>query len=268
MILGGTKGRHLGATPAELSRLPYGHFWNPVVRPISDEARQAAIESPFAGPLLPPIDDTSWASGPATGALENGYSLVDGALHVAERTPMPGVTPAMIDWWFGWHSDEPTRYKLWHPRAHVHAEWASPPTHAGPGRHIGHTSIVDEYLGAELGRFAIRFLDPGELGLPKRALDDEVFICARVGFAEIPLDAGYLIHQVRSIEGGAEMRSRFWIGGKNASLRAGFLGDLIMPLARALKQPTAREGHDLLVHCAQEMAHLATFLPALYGEEN
>jgi hypothetical protein len=270
MILTGTKGRRLGATAGELAALPYGHLWNPDVLPIHEEARRAAVESPFAGPLLPPITDASWVDGPRRGSLENGYSFVDGALHVAERTAMPGVTPAMVDWWFGWHSDEPTRYKLWHPRAHVHAEWLSPPARpGGVGRHIGHTSIVDEYLGAELGRFAIRFVDPTDLGYPTRGLDDEVLVCARVGFAEVPLDAGWLIHQVRRVPGGSEMRSRFWLGGANGGLRGGgVLSHLLSPIGRALKQPTARDGHNLLVHCAQEMAHLATFLPAIHASES
>jgi len=27
-------------------------------------------------------------------------------------------------------------------------------------------------------------------------------------------------------------------------------------------------GHDMVVHCAMEMAHLASFLPALYSDYN
>ena len=31
-------------------------------------------------------------------------------------------------------------------------------------------------------------------------------------------------------------------------------------------RPTAQMAADLLVHCAREMSHLASFLPALYAE--
>lgn len=50
---------------------------------------------------------------------ENGYGILgDGSMQVSVRTDMPGVTPAMWAWWFGWHGSDTRRYKLWHPRAH------------------------------------------------------------------------------------------------------------------------------------------------------
>jgi len=45
----------------------------------------------------------------------------DGILVVACLTEMPNVTPAMWDWWFGWHLPSSERYRLWHPKAHVKA---------------------------------------------------------------------------------------------------------------------------------------------------
>jgi hypothetical protein len=59
----------------------------------------------------------------------------------------------MVDWWFGWHGEEPQRYKLWHPRAHLHACWTEP----GTG-YVGRTSVVDEYIGTSLRRASIRFV--------------------------------------------------------------------------------------------------------------
>lgn len=48
---------------------------------------------------------------------ENGYGILgDGSMQVSVRTDMPGVTPAMWAWWFGWHGSDTRRYKLWHPR--------------------------------------------------------------------------------------------------------------------------------------------------------
>jgi len=61
---------------------------------------------------------------------------------------------------------------------------------------------------------------------------------------------------------GAEMRSRFWMGGRHVAVRTGkSLADRVLRLIAARQLPDLR---DLLVHCAQEMNHLAWFLPALH----
>jgi len=78
----------------------------------------------------------------------------------------------------------------------------------------------------------------------------------------LPIDVGYLAHHVRRTAGGSEMRSRFWIGGPYAAGRNSALGTVIAQAARFMR-PSARA---LLVHCAEEMRHLARFLPALYAE--
>jgi hypothetical protein len=92
--------------------------------------------------------------------------------------------------------------------------------------------------------------------------DNEVAICARLGSSDLPVDVGWLVHHVRSTADGAEMRSRFWMGGRHVALRTGkSLAD------RALRPVAARllpDPRDLTLHCAQEMNHLAGFLPALY----
>ena len=264
-------GRRLGWSERELATLPYARFWNPDMAPLPPEALQAVANSPMAEPLLPPMA-AAVAAGLEHAEIESGWTLTsDGAAHVNLLTSMPGVTPAMIDWWFGWHSDSPERYKLWHPRAHVHAKWLSVPPVGSTGRdrYVGSTSVVDEYLGSALGRFAIAFRPPEELGLhdPRVTTGVEATaICARVGLGDLPVEAGWLLHLVTAVEGGSVMRSRFWIGlpytrARSAALRAA------LPLARPLIRPTAAEAQALLVHCAQEMNHLATFLPALYAQE-
>ena len=62
------------------------------------------------------------------------------------------------------------------------------------------------------------------------------------------------------------MRSRFWLG--DVRVRLPLIGG---PLSRLANLPPMRRrvmpdrlGLDLLVHCAEEMNHLARFLPALY----
>jgi len=253
--------RHLGLRDDERAGEPWARHWNPQVAALSAEAQAAVLTGALPAPALPIFADARHLDRPGYLPFEGGFGAgLDGAMVVAIRTPLPAVTPAMIAWWFAWHSDDARRYKLWHPRAHVHAAWRS---NVGPAQgYLGRTSIVDEYLGDRLGRFAIRFVAPPTLGLPP---DDDraITVCARVGLAEAPIDGGWLVHHVRRTPEGSEMRSRFWIGGPHVAARGG-LTRLVQPLARAFVRPTRADAIALLVHCAEEMAHLGTFLPALH----
>jgi hypothetical protein len=259
----------------DLKDKPYAAFWNPRVAPLSAHAKEALLRGPVAAPLLPALKDAPLLLREFDSELENGFGIqTDGSLHVAIRIDLPEVSPAMIDWWFGWHSAEPQRYKLWHPRAHVHAQWSSPETaelsrKKGRERYVGRTSLVDEYVGSEMSHVGIHFLPPAELGFEDAALSDDkqaTVVCARISFADYPLDVGYLIHHVRRVAGGAEMRSRFFLGGSYAGVRAGrLLGPATSRVARMVRKPTLDNGRDLLVHCSEEMSHLATFLPKLHA---
>lgn len=266
-------GRHLGWTEADLASKPWAPFWNPQMGELAPQAIAALNGGPLAEPLLPGFAESRAALFQATDLPENGFALcADGEMRLALETDMPEVTPVMIDWWFGWHSDSPERYKLWHPRAHVHAQWQVPPPEgtSGKTRYVDHISIVDEYLGSSLGRFAIAFRDPAGLGFTPDSLADDgnaTLVLARTGLADLPFDVGYLAHHVRRTAGGSIMRSRFWIGGSHvAPRRWGLAGRAAAGLARTLMKPMEADARALIVHCAQEMAHLATFLPGLYGE--
>jgi hypothetical protein len=200
--------------------------------------------------------------------VETGYSLSsDGSARVSVLTPMPGVTPAMWDWWFAWHGSHAQRYKLWHPHAHVHAVWSD--GRSDLAHYVGRTSNVVEYVGATRLGLTIRFVAPSSLGLDEARLAaaGATAICARGGIAGTPLETGWLIHHVRPVPGGAEMRSRFWLGGENVRPRGmpGPLGAAFGGAASRLAPLAPNQAHDLLVHCAQEMSHLATILPELHA---
>ena len=265
-------GRHLGWSDADLRSKPYARFWNPQLAPLPAQIRHALHRGPVAEPLLPPFNAAAEHLFGNAPVLEDGFALTaDGAMHVAARTDLPGVTPAMIDWWFGWHSDSPERYKLWHPQAHVHATWLSPPPAGtrGRSRYVGQTSIVDEYIGSNLIRAAISFVPPATLGFTDASFDDAekaTIVCARTGLGDFPIDVGYLAHHVRRTATGSEMRSRFWIGGPYAAGRRGTVGSVVARAARLVMRPTEADARSLFVHCAEEMQHLASFLPALYAE--
>ena len=264
-------GRELGWSPEELASLPYARFWNPVMAEIPDHALRALSDSPVAEALMPRMPEA--VNDIVDSRIQNGYTVNrDGAIHVNLTTEMPDVTPPMIDWWFGWHGDSAPRYKLWHPLAHIHAQWEQlpPAGSTGRARYVGSTSQVDEFLGSAMIRGAIQFRRPEEIGLvdPNLATGIEATaVCARVGLVDAPIDMGYLVHHVSAVAGGSVMRSRFWIGPPYIAARKPALRPF-MPLARRLVSLTELDARALLVHCAQEMNHLATFLPALYEQES
>ncbi|WNG82289.1 hypothetical protein C6A86_000805 [Mycobacterium sp. ITM-2016-00316] len=238
---------------------PFGDFFNPQMAPLPRHVVVALEHGRQAEPTLPAFDDVAALMDPGHQQTENGYgTLADGGIQVSVRTEMADVTPQMWSWWFGWHGSDSRRYKLWHPRAHVSARWLDGDTDV---RYVGRTSLVREYLGSSYAKAAIQFVEPSVLGLV--VPDKELAVCARLGSVDIPVDVGWLIHHVRPTGDGAEMRSRFWMGGRHVAVRngPGVADRMVRPIAaRQLPDP-----RDLLVHCAQEMNHLAGFLPELYA---
>mgnify|MGYP003600490026 FL=1 len=246
----------------------YGRFWNEALEPLQPHARDALLVGAQPAELLPPLTD---APRMLTDGEEwdNGYGLhPDGSMVVSVHTDMPGVRADMWDWWFGWHGDDSRKYRLWHPRAHLYAAWADGPSSATQS-YVGRTSFLEEYLGADRTALAIRFLPPSELGFDPERLQDgrATVIAARVGLSAVPLDAGYLVHAIRPVPGGVQMRSRFWIGGKYVAGRGrDHLDPAVRLFARVAMRRTENQARALLVHCAQEMNHLAGFLPQLHAQ--
>jgi hypothetical protein len=187
---------------------------------------------------------------------------------------MPGVDEKMIDWWFGWHYLENQRYKLWHPRAHVAngaARMVSDDPHLSDRqKYLNNPNYVTEYIGDQLHRVIITFVEPStyfDVGRFEAAKVGTV-LCGTIGFRQVPVKFGVLMHLIRRTEDGCEMRSRFWMG----NLRVEGLSSS-NPVSRLIgsKEVAKRSlplsmGRDLLVHCAMEMNHLASFLPALYRD--
>lgn len=278
--------RQLGFSARE-RLLPYARFFTESPRPIQTHILETLVAGPQPAPLGYEVEEAaSQLSRHGYGRMESGWATTErGTLVVSCLTDMPGVTAAMWDWWFGWHSRETGRYKLWHPTAHQFSALAED-RGALKGltdrqKYIDNVSFVDEYIGDKLQRLAIRFVDPLTLGFTDRP--ETTHICARVGASDVPLAGGWLIHQVRPTKDGSEMRSRFFLGHteilplpSHAVSNPTVAKVLSNPLGRVLLKPaiaakrrelTSRQtGMNLLYHCATEMNHLAGFLPALYSE--
>jgi hypothetical protein len=204
-------------------------------------------------------------------SMENGFArLSDGILHVATLTPMPGVTGEMIDWWFAWHPLDPIRYQMWNPKDHVDAKWRRPIARGASWREVYETNVadVDEYVGSSFLKLSIAYERPERYLTTSRfsSAGVETAVCARVLRRDLAgIVAGHLVHLIRKTSDGVEMRSRFWLADLGID---GPLAAITKPLFETpgIRRTIVRDhvGRDLLIHCAEEMRHLAGFLPELF----
>lgn len=267
---------YLGMRPGDLDGKPYAKYWKPEMGPLPEPATQAILTGPEASELGFAHEQASKLLEPGYLPLETGYTrLSNGQVFVAVLTRMPRVSGEMIDWWFAWHGVEKERYKLWHPRAHMQASFKTP-LHDKPGltdrqQYVGNVSYVDEYIGRSSQKIAIAFQTPED-----NYLDEAQFqrakvstaVCARIADASKRFCFGRLIHLMRDTAHGCEMRSRFWLGDVEISAlrKRGVVNRVLGSRAVASRIATPEMGRDLLVHCAMEMQHLASFLPDLYRD--
>ena len=267
--------KYLGLRAGDLEGKPYARYWRPEMHPLQTQVAQAILHGREAGELGLSMDDVDQLLEPGDLPLENGFTtLRDGTTLVAVKTLMPGVTGAMFEWWMGWHYMEDQRYKLWHPRSHISngtKEMRGDDPDLTDREKYMTTHYVTEYIGDRIEDITISFLDPEELFTDTTRLSEgniTALVCARVALQRAPVTIGHLVHQIRAIEGGSEMRSRFWLGRP----RMGKLGPS-HPLNRILSSNLITKrlmsetlGRDMVVHCGMEMNHLAGFLPALYAD--
>lgn len=200
------------------------------------------------------LDEMARLVAPGSLEFETGAARVsDGGISVAVHTEWPGTTPAMIDWWFGWHLSRFERYKLWHPQAHAFTQprfdLSQVDGLTDRERYIGNTSWVDEYIGPFLSRLAISFHEPADLGLTSEVMAAGGFgtaVCAVTTDSDHGHLLANLVHAVRLTDTGSEMKSRFVFGPGTPEFVAGAMID----------------------HCWTEMTHLGSFLPELFELAN
>jgi hypothetical protein len=263
----GAKTKYMGYSQIDYEA-PFAKYFNADVAAPPPHAMKGLAESPYPVGALPPVEGIAELLQDGYREVETGYTLEpDGSLRVAVLTSMPGVSPKMWDWWFGWHGCAGNRYKLWHPKAHRSAAWQDGRNDVG---YVGRVSMIEEYIGTSMEKANIRFASPAELGFPNESFADQnkaVFICARIGYTHYPLDFGWLVHQIRATPDGAEMRSRFFMGGPHIQLRwKGAVPAALSVVLQKLVRLPEQQAKDLLIHCSEEMNHLASFLPKLYAE--
>ena len=193
--------------------------------------------------------------------------LPDASYLVAVRTPMPKVKADMVRWWFSDFLQSTEHYSWWHPKDHVWMDWEN----KKPGENIGSSHLVHEYIGGELSKLRIQFVNSAEF-FGYEVNDENTFvICARVGLLEENINIAKMCHVVINTVDGAEMRTRFWLGhiakregNKTIFSIQGFIGNTALARLFVLDKQIAE---DLKRHAKEEMKYLADLLPTLYESE-
>lgn len=95
--------------------------------------------------------------------LETGVErLESGGLHVAVISLLENCTAKMLEYWFGSQPDT-DKYRLWHPGAHMHSEWAEFEPYHKDGNVIGSTHLAIEKVGGVPSQATLKYLDPHEI---------------------------------------------------------------------------------------------------------
>ena len=259
--------KQLGYDKDDMANSPYAEFYNPDMAPLQEQVAQALMIGAVASELMYPFERAADIQDEGYWPIENGFTRTpQGGADAFCLTKMPGVTPEMWDWWFGWHGSDAMRYRLWHPKAHMNAVWKD--GRDDLNNYVGRTSYIEEYLGSVCKKGAITFVAPSVMGLDEKKLAErgEIAVCARISLPKTPLKAGWLLHQIRPVPGGCEMRSRTWLGGSSVALgnNPGPIGKAVGFVLAQLCRVIVPDPAAVLVHTSQEMSHLATFLPELY----
>jgi hypothetical protein len=201
--------------------------------------------------------------------FETGYRrLPDGTVEVTALTRMPDVSAEMVRWWFADFLQTTEHYKMWHPQDHVWMDWEN----KRDGKIVGASHLVHEFIGGEMGKLRIQFVDPAEFFGADPNEAGTLAVCAHAGLLEEPLYIAKMCHVVRNMSWGAEMRSRFWMGHVSAregdeavGSFVGAIGNLAIVRFFTVKEEAAA---GLLKHAIEEMGYLSDLLPDLYVSEH
>jgi hypothetical protein len=255
--------------------LPYSKYYH---RQLA-QPNPRLIEILDKGPMDPtkalPYERINDLLDPGYHEVENGYCILEnGAGYVAVNNVFPGCTVDMMKWWFAWHAAGPgLRYALWFPPGHVtiavsdqgRAKLHDPKIPTGEkSQNIDH--FVREDVGGGVEDIVISFLDPQTMGFDMSRFREPnvAWVFGGYGVSEStvgpPMKApAIMLHLCRQIEGGVELRTRFWMGYR---INQGRGMCTLPPWVRIpVEAPMGLAYHNVM-----EYSNLASFLPEIYAE--
>lgn len=255
---------------SEERKYSYSKYYDLPLAQIPVEKLQVLAQGPMDPSKALKIEDRNDLFKPGYLEIEVGYCVMEnGTGYLANLTFMPGVTKEMFEWWFAWHSLEDLRYRIWDPEDHFYArnlnrEKVFDATLPMRERTWGTTHDVLEDIGPGADTLIIEFKYPDELGYDIDKVGSKycASMMAANGHGPVPGQgvAAVMTHMIREVEGGVELRSRFWIGYQIIN------GQPVKVLPEGVRVPDiAPKG--LFAHNLKEFTHLAYILPLVYAEE-
>lgn len=248
----------------------YSKYYDYDLTPIPNEKLAILESGPISADLILDIRDRNALFDEGYLPCECGFGIAnDGSGYLANLTPMPGVTKEMFEWWFAWHGLEDLRYRIWDPEDHFYArqqnrEKALDESLPMRERTWGTTHVILEDIGAGPDDLILDFAYPKDLLYDQDKIGTKAcasMMCAN-GHGKTPGQGltAVMTHMIREIEGGVELRSRFWLGYQIIDQQP----VKVIPdgISIPLEAPMGLFAHNL-----KEFTHLAAILPQLYAEE-
>lgn len=252
----------------------YKYFLEPM-KPIPEEVMAKIEAGPGDNSKVHHVQDRAKLFDPGYMDGEFGYwCLEDGTAVMANYLKMPGVTPEMFDWWGAWHPLDRLRYAIWNPEEHydvyLEQECLAHATDMSirPGDRLpGSIHHIWEDIGlGQIDFMRLNFMDPDDFGYDGSLVHTDVcgaivcgngITCGNIDEPDAPV---MMTHFIRPIEGGSELRTRFWMGWRCID------GKAVKMIPDGVSIP-AIAPKMLLIHSVKEMTRLAEMLPRLYPEE-
>lgn len=253
----------------EEEKLSISKYYHMDFSPIPSDKEAILARGPCAPAEALSIFDRGRLFEPGYLPVETGGCVMeDGTGFMANLTPMPGVSAEMFDWWFAWHGWGPLRYTVWNPYDHRSAVslnygHAHDRKLSWKERYWNTTHLVEENVGPGFEQIFINFRQPKELGYEEERIGTPAcatLVCGNAGSIHSDRGIVVLTHFLRPVEGGSELRTRFWLGWQIIAGRP----VKMIPDGASLPWQVV---HDTLAHNIREFNHLAHILPQIYAEE-
>ncbi len=252
--------RKVPVTEEDKKKSYYKYYLEPMVEPPREN-----IQKILAGPIDPAkalhVHERNRLFEPGYFEEEIGYCVMpDGTGYIANLVKMPGVTGEMFDWWFAWHGLDNLRYTIWDNEDHYRAESmqkekANDPLLSYQERYWDTTHLVYEDVGMGPENIVIHFKNPGDMGFDTSKIGTSAcstIVCGNGG--------AIMCHFIRPIEGGVELRTRFWMGW---TVRNKIAYKVLPDGVRMPEEPLKA----LALHNIKEFTNLAALLPRIFPEE-